>query len=64
MGHINKIKSKCQLKFTDNVLDVPTYINCEIGKVEGYKVFSIKLTDVEAILTFKVSDVMQVIKED
>lgn len=58
-----RLKTNCQLKFTENIFDEPVTIKCEIARVEDSKFFQILLPGAEAILTFRVADAMQVLNE-
>ena len=58
-----RLKTNCQLKFTENIFDEPATIKCEIARVEDSKFFQILLPGAEAILTFRVTDAMQVLCE-
>lgn len=56
-----QVKTNCQLKFTNDVFDEPTPIKCEIARVEGSRLFFVRLPGAETILTFSVADVLHVI---
>lgn len=58
-----RLKTNCQLKFTENIFDEPATIKCEIAHIEDSRFFQILLPGVEAILTFRVEDAIQVLNE-